>query len=65
MTAERFLHRSSRTMLCDRSCSLWPVTVGLLQVYINGEFVGGSDLLMGLHQSGELGKLVEENDAKS
>ena len=36
-----------------------------LQVYINGEFVGGSDLLMGLHQSGELEKLVQEENVKS
>ena len=34
------------------------------QVYIDGEFVGGSDILMGLHQSGELEKLVKESAAK-
>lgn len=30
------------------------------QLYIKGEFVGGSDILMGLHQSGDLKSLLAE-----
>jgi monothiol glutaredoxin len=29
------------------------------QVYIKGEFVGGSDLLMSMHQNGELTEALE------
>jgi monothiol glutaredoxin len=35
----------------------WPTTP---QVYVNGKFVGGCDIVMELHQSGELQKLVEQ-----
>jgi monothiol glutaredoxin len=35
--------------------SEWPT---IPQVYINGEFVGGSDILMEMHESGELTKLL-------
>ena len=35
----------------------WPT---IPQLYINGEFIGGSDILMELHESGELGKLLEK-----
>ena len=35
--------------------SSWPT---IPQVYIGGEFVGGSDILMQLHENGELGKLI-------
>lgn len=31
----------------------------LVQVYVNGEFVGGSDILMGLHKNGELEALFK------
>ena len=31
-----------------------------MQIFINGEFVGGSDILMGMHQSGELQPLLDE-----
>ena len=34
----------------------WPT---IPQVYINGEFVGGSDILIELYQKGELQQLVE------
>lgn len=27
------------------------------QVFVDGEFVGGCDILMGMHESGELGKM--------
>jgi monothiol glutaredoxin len=36
--------------------SNWPT---IPQVYINGEFVGGSDVLIELYQQGELQQLVE------
>jgi len=32
------------------------------QVYVNGEFVGGCDILMGMHQSGELETLLEKEN---
>ncbi|HEY4120880.1 MAG TPA: Grx4 family monothiol glutaredoxin [Byssovorax sp.] len=35
--------------------SSWPT---IPQVYIDGKFVGGSDILMELYQSGELAKLL-------
>jgi hypothetical protein len=30
-----------------------------LQVFVKGEFVGGSDILLGMHENGELEKLAE------
>ncbi len=36
--------------------SSWPT---IPQVYINGEFVGGSDVLIELYQKGELQQMVE------
>ena len=30
-----------------------------MQVFIKGEFVGGSDILMGMHQSGELTEALQ------
>ncbi|MCU0523733.1 MAG: Grx4 family monothiol glutaredoxin [Elainella sp. Prado103] len=36
--------------------SAWPT---IPQVYINGEFVGGSDILIELYQKGELQQIVE------
>lgn len=30
-------------------------------MYLNKEFVGGCDILMSMHQNGELAKLLEEN----
>lgn len=30
-----------------------------VQIFIKGEFVGGSDILMGMHQSGELTDALE------
>jgi monothiol glutaredoxin len=36
--------------------SNWPT---IPQVYINGEFVGGSDIMIELYQSGELQQIVE------
>jgi monothiol glutaredoxin len=36
--------------------SNWPT---IPQVYINGEFIGGSDIMVQLYQSGELQQMVE------
>lgn len=36
----------------------WPT---IPQLYVNKEFIGGSDILMSMHQNGELAKLLEEN----
>jgi monothiol glutaredoxin len=36
--------------------STWPT---IPQVYVNGQFVGGSDILIELYQSGELQQMVE------
>ncbi len=37
--------------------SNWPT---IPQVYVGGEFVGGSDILMEMHENGELAPLIEE-----
>jgi monothiol glutaredoxin len=37
--------------------SNWPT---IPQVYIGGEFVGGSDILLEMHESGELEPLIEK-----
>ncbi|KAF8628948.1 hypothetical protein AX15_003624 [Amanita polypyramis BW_CC] len=38
--------------------SEWPT---IPQVFVNGEFVGGCDIVLGMHQSGELEELLEKN----
>jgi len=40
--------------------SSWPT---IPQVYVDGKFVGGSDILMEMFQSGELAKLLAEPPA--
>jgi len=37
----------------------WPT---IPQLYVNGEFVGGCDILLGMHQSGELEELLEKHN---
>jgi len=39
--------------------SNWPTYP---QLYVNGELVGGSDIILEMHKSGELGKLLRETD---
>jgi monothiol glutaredoxin len=39
--------------------SQWPT---IPQVFVDGEFVGGSDILMNMHQSGELTTLLHSGD---
>ncbi|KAF5362244.1 hypothetical protein D9756_002659 [Leucocoprinus leucothites] len=38
--------------------SEWPT---IPQIYVNGEFVGGCDILLSMHQSGTLENLLENN----
>ena len=40
----------------------WPT---IPQLYVNGEFVGGSDILREMYQSGELQKLLESTPQKA
>ena len=42
--------------------SQWPT---LPQIYVGGEFLGGSDILMQMHQAGELKEVIEEACAAS
>ena len=35
----------------------WPT---IPQLYVNGEFVGGSDIMREMYQSGELQRLIQE-----
>ena len=35
----------------------WPT---IPQLYVDNEFVGGCDILMSMHQNGELAKLLED-----
>ncbi|KAJ3995026.1 monothiol glutaredoxin-5 [Lentinula boryana] len=39
--------------------SEWPT---IPQLYVNGEFIGGCDILLGMHQSGELENLLITSD---
>jgi monothiol glutaredoxin len=39
-----------------KSFSNWPT---IPQVYINGEFIGGNDIISEMHQSGELAGLIK------
>ncbi|KEQ87970.1 glutaredoxin [Aureobasidium pullulans EXF-150] len=39
--------------------SEWPT---IPQLYVDKEFVGGTDILMSMHQDGSLAKLLEEKD---
>ena len=38
----------------------WPT---IPQLYVNGEFVGGSDIMMEMYKSGELKKMLEKTTA--
>jgi len=37
----------------------WPT---IPQLYVNGEFVGGADIMLGMHQSGELQALLSKHN---
>lgn len=45
-----------------KSYSDWPT---IPQVYLNGTFVGGCDILLQMHQSGELKQLFSDSDTKN
>jgi len=38
----------------------WPT---IPQLYVAGEFIGGSDIMIEMYQSGELGEMIEKNKA--
>ena len=40
----------------------WPT---IPQLYVNGEFIGGSDIMMEMYESGELAQLFEEQGVVS
>jgi monothiol glutaredoxin len=40
----------------------WPT---IPQLYVNGEFVGGSDILAEMYQKGELQKVLEDTNASA
>jgi len=42
--------------------SNWPT---LPQVYVGGEFLGGSDILMQMHQAGDLAEIIEKARSES
>ena len=42
-----------------KSFSEWPT---IPQLYVKGEFVGGSDIMMEMYQAGELQQLLDEKD---
>ena len=44
-----------------KAYSDWPT---IPQLYVKGEFVGGSDIMMEMFQAGELQTLMEESDVK-
>jgi monothiol glutaredoxin len=39
--------------------SNWPT---IPQLYVNKEFIGGCDILVAMHQSGELAEMLEKAD---
>ena len=40
--------------------SQWPT---IPQLYVAGEFIGGSDIMIELYQSGEMGEMIEKAKA--
>jgi monothiol glutaredoxin len=42
-----------------KAFSEWPT---IPQLYVKGEFVGGSDIMMEMYQAGELQQLLDEKD---
>ncbi|MFX6573061.1 Grx4 family monothiol glutaredoxin [Acinetobacter baumannii] len=45
-----------------KAFSHWPT---FPQIFINGEFVGGSDIILNMHQNGELKEKLKETAGKS
>ncbi len=48
-----------KAILGLKEYSDWPT---IPQLYVDKEFVGGCDILMSMHQNGELAKLLEEKN---
>jgi monothiol glutaredoxin len=44
-----------------KAFSDWPT---IPQLYVNGKFVGGSDIMMEMYEAGELQELLADKDAK-
>jgi monothiol glutaredoxin len=42
-----------------KAFSDWPT---IPQLYVKGEFIGGSDIMMEMYEAGELAELMEEKD---
>jgi len=40
--------------------SMWPT---IPQLYVCGEFIGGSDIMIEMYQNGELGEMIEKAKA--
>lgn len=56
------IHARTRTDPPDlgiKEYSEWPT---IPQLYVDNEFVGGTDIMMSMHQDGTLAKLLEEKD---
>jgi monothiol glutaredoxin len=49
--------QTNHTHLGIKEYSDWPT---IPQLYVEKEFVGGCDILVSMHQNGELAKLLEE-----
>lgn len=43
-----------------KTYSEWPT---IPQLYVAGEFIGGSDIMIEMYQSGELGEMIEKAKA--
>lgn len=41
--------------------SKWPT---IPQVFVDGEFIGGCDIMLQLHRSGELDNILQKNKSK-
>jgi monothiol glutaredoxin len=46
---------SGRAIQILKACGVWPT---IPQLYVKGEFVGGSDIMMEMYQSGELQQVI-------
>jgi hypothetical protein len=52
-----FPRLSSNCLVGIKEYSEWPT---IPQLYVNGEFVGGCDIVMNMHKSGELEKVLDD-----
>lgn len=52
--------RADDTGLGIKEYSDWPT---IPQLYVDKEFIGGCDIIVSMHQNGELAKLLEEKKA--